>query len=62
MIICKRPANPHNHLQKAGPSRSFAKDQPIQVIICKKPAHPDNHLHGDDDNNNRVDGGPLEGK
>ena len=37
MIICKRPAHPDYHLQKASRSRwSFAKGWPIRMIICKR--------------------------
>ena len=37
MIICKRPAHPDNHLQKAGSFReSLVKGRHIQVIIGKR--------------------------
>ena len=44
--ICKMPAPPHDHLQKASRSEwSFEAGLPLQMIICKRPAHPDDHLH-----------------
>ena len=47
MMICKRPVDQDDHLQKADPSRwTFARCRSIRMIICKKPVNQDDHLQG----------------